>query len=229
MVYVTGDTHRNFKRIFDFCAERNTTKDDVLIILGDACINYFLDRRDLELKKDLSDFEITLLCVHGNHEERPFMIKTYRKKKWRGGTVYCEKEFPNMLFAKDGEIYDLEGKKAIAIGGAYSVDKQYRISSGAPWFPTEQPSEEIRNYVEEALDRVGWHIDAVLSHTAPLKYEPTDVFLPNVEQETVDKSTERWLDSIEDRLDYRRWYCGHYHCNRKIDRLEILFEEFAVL
>ena len=83
--------------------------------------------------------------------------------------------------------------------------------------------------VEETLDRVGWHIDAVLSHAAPLKYEPTDVFLPNVDQELVDKTTERWLDSIEDRLDYRRWYCGHYHCNRKIDRFEILFEEFAVL
>ena len=229
MVYVTGDTHRDFDRISDFCTKYGTTKNDVLVILGDVSINYFLDSRDRILKKDLSELEITLLCVHGNHEERPFMIKTYRRKKWRGGTVYCEKEFPNLLFAKDGEIYDLEGKKAIAIGGAYSVDKSYRISSGAPWFPTEQPSKEIMNYVEETLDKVGWHIDAVFSHTAPLKYEPTDVFLPNVDQETVDKSAERWLDSIEDRLDYRRWYCGHYHCNRKTDRLEILFEEFAVL
>ena len=42
MIYITGDTHRDFGRIFDFCEENGTTKDDVLIILGDAGINYFL-------------------------------------------------------------------------------------------------------------------------------------------------------------------------------------------
>ena len=33
-----------------------------------------------------------------------------------------EDDFPNLLFAKDGEIFDLEGHKAIVLGGAYSVD-----------------------------------------------------------------------------------------------------------
>lgn len=36
MIYITGDTHRDFERIFDFCEENGTTKDDVLVILGDA-------------------------------------------------------------------------------------------------------------------------------------------------------------------------------------------------
>ena len=229
MVYVTGDTHRDFDRISDFCTKYGTTKDDVLIILGDVSINYFLDSRDRELKKYLSGLEITLLCVHGNHEERPFMIDTYRERKWQDGVVYCEEEFPTLLFAKDGEIYDLEGKKAIALGGAYSVDKQYRISSGAPWFPAEQPSQDIMDHAEEMLNKIDWHIDVVLSHTAPLKYEPTDSFSPNVDQGLVDKTTERWLDGIEDRLDYERWYCGHYHCSRKIDRVKIMFENYTVL
>lgn len=226
MIYLTGDTHRDFDRIFDFCVDNDTTPDDVLIILGDAGINFFLDDRDHELKKRLSTLEITLLCIHGNHEERPFMIGTYLEKEWRGGVVFYEEEFPDLLFAKDGEIYDLEGRKAIAIGGAYSVDKFQRLSSGSPWFPTEQPTDDIMDDVECALGRVGWRVDAVLSHTVPLKYEPTEEFLSTIDQSTVDKTTEEWLDTIEDRLDYERWYCGHYHCSKKVDRIMIMFEDF---
>ena len=45
----------------------------------------------------------------------------------------------------------------------------------------------------------------------------------------VDKSTEIWLDSIEDRLTYRKWYCGHYHTEKKNDRLQIMFNDYAAL
>ena len=64
----------------------------------------------------------------------------------------------------------------------------------------------------------------MLSHTTPLKYEPVEVFLKGIDQSKVDKSTEEWLDGIEDRLDYQKWYCGHYHTEKKVDRLEIMFE-----
>lgn len=66
--YVTGDTHADFNRIFEFFDFYETTKDDILIILGDAGINYFLDDTDYQLKKELSELQITLFCVHGNHE-----------------------------------------------------------------------------------------------------------------------------------------------------------------
>ena len=81
------------------------------------------------------------------------------------------------------------------------------------------------------LDYRGWKVDAVLSHTVPLKYEPVEVFMSCIDQSKVDKSTETWLDSIEDRLTYRHWYAGHYHTEKSIDKLTILFEsirEFTV-
>lgn len=31
----------------------------------------------------------------------------------------------------------------------------------------------------------------------------------------------------EDRLEYQKWYCGHYHTEKKIDRVEIMFENVA--
>lgn len=91
---------------------------------------------------------------------------------------YVEPEFPSLLFAKDGEIYDLDGCRAVAIGGAYSVDKFYRLSGGAPWFPSEQPDERIKRRVEAQLEKAGWTMDCVLSHTTPIRYMPRHAFLP---------------------------------------------------
>ena len=48
--------------------------------------------------------------------------------------------------------------------------------------------------------------------------------MQGVNQSRVDKSTEQWLDRIEDKLNYQKWYCGHYHTEKKIDKLEIMFE-----
>ena len=53
MVYITGDTHRDFARVEEFCEEYGTTEDDILIILGDVGINYYLDDRDDEIKRGI--------------------------------------------------------------------------------------------------------------------------------------------------------------------------------
>lgn len=230
MLYITGDTHGDFSRIFTFCknSELEPQRDN-LIILGDAGINYSGDERDIFLKNQLARLPITLFCIHGNHEMRPEGITSYEKSTFSGGTVYVEAAYPNILFAKDGEIYDLCGSKAIVIGGAYSVDKFYRIARGLRWFEDEQPSQEIRERVEDRLKSVDWEIDTVLSHTCPLKYEPTEMFLKGINQSVVDKSTEKWLDTLENRLKYNRWMCGHYHTEKRIDKLIFLYKSILTL
>lgn len=227
-IYITGDTHRDFDRVFDFCEEYGTTKEDILVILGDTGINYYCGFRDEELKSELIQLEITLLCIHGNHEERPFELG-YDEMEWHGGTVYYEEAFPNILFAKDGEIYDFEGKKAIVIGGAYSIDKNYRLNHGLAWFDTEQPSDEIKEYVERQLDGCGWKVDYVFSHTVPIEYEPTWALNPDIDQSTVDKSTEYWLQEIMDNLDFEGWFAGHYHVDSEDGPVKIVYEEFCEL
>ena len=226
MIYITGDTHGNFARVEDFCRQMRTTEEDILIILGDAGINFYGYVRDHIRKEKLRDLPITLFCIHGNHECRPGTIASYKEVSWHGGTVYVEDEFPNLIFAKDGEIYDLNGRKTIVIGGAYSVDKFYRIAHGLEWWPDEQPSAEIKAEVEHKLEEAGWTVDVVLSHTVPLKYEPTEIFISGINQAKVDKSTEEWLDRIEDQLNYDKWYAGHYHISKCADRLRIMFEDF---
>lgn len=229
MVILTGDTHRDFDRIFDFCREYETTPEDILVILGDACINYFLDDSDRSLKRELAALPVTLLAVHGNHEEYPGEMDSYREVPWNGGIVYREPEFPNLLFARDGEIYRLEGRSVITLGGAYSVDKYARLRNNAPWFASEQPDERAKRYAEQQLERAGWQVDYVFSHTCPLQYQPRHAFLPRLDQRLADHSTEEWLDTIEERLTYDSWYCGHYHIDERIDSLYFLLDDFLEL
>ena len=226
MIYYTGDTHGGKTKIINFYHRMGLTAEDTIVILGDAGMNYYGDVRDEFLKNCLDRLGITIFSIHGNHEMRPASLPTYITKQWRGGTVWYEESYPNLLFAKDGEMYDLDGQKSIVIGGAYSVDKFYRLERGYNWFADEQPSDEIKADVEAALDRLGWKVDQVLSHTCPTKYTPTEAFLPGLDQSSVDRSTEDWLDTIEERLTYKRWFCGHWHIDKHIDRLRFLMNSF---
>ena len=224
MIYITGDTHRDFTRILFLTYQNKTTIDDIIIILGDAGINFCDKATDDSLKKQLSQEPITFFCIHGNHEKRPQTINTYKEKQFKGGTVYYEEEYPNLLFAKDGEIYNFNNKKVLVIGGAYSVDKEYRQTLGYGWWEDEQPSQEIKDRIFETIKKNNNKVDIVLSHTCPYKYLPYEVFIPGIDQSTVDQSTEKFLDDIENTLNYKKWYCGHYHTEKKVDKIEFMFE-----
>ena len=55
------------------------------------------------------------------------------------------------------------------------------------------------------------------------------MFIRGVNQLMVDKSTEKWLDEIEENTEYCKWYCGHYHTSKKIDKMQFMYEDIDVL
>lgn len=229
MIYITGDKHGDYRDIFDFCYKNKTSKDDIMIVLGDTGINYYLNERDYILKNSLLQLPITLFCIHGNHEERPENIDSYKIKQFNNGIVYYEEEYPNILFAKDGEIYDFNNKKTLVIGGAYSIDKNYRLAMGYNWYSSEQPNEKIKNKVKKTLKEHNNEVDIILSHTCPFKYMPYEAFISGVDQSKVDKTTEEFLDEIENKTKYKMWYCGHYHIDKKIDKLRFMMYDIDYL
>lgn len=226
-IYYTGDTHGDLRRLLLFCEEKYMTKEDVMIILGDAGLNYHppTDGKAYLLKEHYAnELTCTLLCIHGNHENNPEYMEDMLEKEWRGGIVYYEEEFPDILYAKDGEIYDLEGKKCVALGGAFSVDKGYRLTHGWRWFENEQMTPEVRQRCEDNLEKAGWEVDVVLSHTVPISAEPVEYFMEGIDQSKVDKTTEIWLEKIKNKLTYKKWLAGHYHCEvKKPANIEILY------
>ena len=222
MIYITGDTHRDFTRLHNL----KGTEEDMLIVLGDAGINYYLNEEDTKYKEYLNSFKIKLFCIRGNHEERPENINTYKEVDMFGGKVYIEEIYPNLIFAKDGEVYNIDGKSVLVIGGAYSVDKEYRLMYGHKWFKDEQLSkEEMNNILDKVKEK---HFDIVLTHTCPYKYEPKETFKLKLDQSKIDKSMEHFLDKIEESISYNKWYCGHYHIEKQIDKLEFMFGRIKI-
>lgn len=100
---------------------------------------------------------------------------------------------------------------------------------GYNWYESEQPNAATKSRVKEVLNNMNNKIDIILSHTCPYKYLPREMFLDGIDQSTVDYSTEHFLNEIENRVDYNLWYCGHYHTDKKIDKMIFMFhkiEEF---
>jgi 3-oxoacid CoA-transferase subunit A len=139
------------------------------------------------------------------------------------GDVYIDDEFPNIRYFKDGGIYDINGHRTLVIGGAYSVDKWYRLSRAGlneqtndpaktGWFPSELLTEDEMSAI--TCNVFGQEFDFVFSHTCPLSWEPRDLFLSFIDQSTVDKSMEQWLDVIKADIRWGVWCFGHFHKDR---------------
>lgn len=155
-IYVTGDTHGAFGSLINLTRILGITKDDLLIILGDVGANITNDEGDIYRKMQLAKIPATILCIQGNHEMRPThpgIVWEYQKCKWHGGNIWVEQDFPKILFAEDGDRYEINDHSFFVIGGAYSVDKEYRLTVGAPWFSDEQPDDEIKKRVMDQLKK----------------------------------------------------------------------------
>lgn len=230
MIYITGDTHRSFSRIHGFCQKMQTdASKDMMIILGDAGINYYLDERDRRVKDGLQKYcNIKLFIIRGNHEERPSLISSYKTGEFCGGTVYYEDRYPNLIFAKDGETYTFGDKRCFVVGGAYSVDKYYRLERGMHWFESEQLSRDEQRAILSKVFADDSEVFACLTHTCPFSVIPTEMFIRGVDQSTVDNTMEDVLEIIYSTLNFKRWYCGHYHTDKDVDNVHFLFEHIDV-
>lgn len=244
--FITGDKHRYFDRVKEFCRKMNTRRKDVLIILGDAGFNYYDDKRDDELKKEISALNITLFCLHGNKENRPQNIGTYGIQSFYGGKVYYEPKYPNIYFAIDGEIYTFEGKKYMVVGGAHSVDKMRCLEEGTPFWYDEMPNDNVKATVELNLQKEENKIYGMMTHTCPIDYLPTEMFMSTRQNASIkrkprkakskkffkpdiDHSTEIWLGELEKKLEYEVWFCGHYHIDKQIDKVQMMYHNIRPL
>lgn len=185
------------------------------------------------MKQQAKKLGFTFYCVRGNHEARPQSLSrmTIKYDDEIEGMVYYEPEFPNIRYLLDGGEYNIDGYTTLVIGGAYSVDKWYRIlrngyteENNDPkvtgWWADEQLTMEEMAEIAKRVQ--GKHFDLILTHTCPISIEPIDLFLPMIDQSKVDKSMERFLETIKNRCYFDVWLAGHFHT----DRIEIPKFEF---
>lgn len=130
------------------------------------------------------------------------------------GFVFEQEKWPTIHYFQDFGVYWINGLRTAVIGGAYSVDKWYRLGRGLKWFEDEQLSVIEQQECKRSLTLSSNKYDLVLTHTCPVSWEPTDLFLSVVNQSKVDKSMELFLEDMKDTLDWDVWLFAHYHTDR---------------
>lgn len=229
---VSGDTHGDVEtRIKNIM--RNLMppigldiSEIAVIILGDVGLNFYLNKTDEKKKKILANYGIRIYCVRGNHEERPenLNFQTIYDDDVMG-EVYVDPINSEIRYFLDGEAYNIEGYHCLVIGGAYSVDKWYRLNRAGltettnnpkvtGWFADEQLSDwEMQAIVYHRFGQ-GEKFDFILTHTCPISWEPKDLFLGFIDQSEVDKSMEQFLEEVKKEVKWNIWCFGHYHADR---------------
>lgn len=224
-MYLIADLHGEIEKLIDLIDTVESKNGDEIVVLGDAGVNYYLDERDRKLKKRIQEAisfyegkRINVLFVRGNHDFRPEKISTYKSTIKYSGECYYEEEFPNLLFLKDGETYEINKTPFLVLGGGFSSDFFNRLLNGyGIWTDQEINKDEyelaIRNM--ESLSNFN-----VLSHMLPLNIvERIGINIEYVSE------TEKMFDQImiENGSRISSWYAGHYHKDIQIENGNTLF------
>ena len=217
---MTGDIHGGLGRISDlkyFCIDHPDI--EWIICLGDVGLNYYGKGNDQEeyIKKRAGEIPAKMFCIHGNHERRPSETEGYQEIEVTDGAIYVIQTSERTL-------------NALVCGGAYSVDKYYRLQRGWNWWPDEQPSELTKGLVRFMATR--YPIDIMLTHTCPLRFEPKELFLDCIDQSTIDQSTEEFFDNLYEQFPADQkpmWYFGHFHGDKYTDDYVMLYRDIIEL
>lgn len=215
MIYVTGDIHGEIdirKLSTDrFPQQKDLTKDDYVVICGDFGLVWDGSNSELYWRKWLSEKNFTTLFVDGNHENFP-LLRSFPATEKFGGVV--REIAPTVFHLERGQVLTIDEKTFFVMGGAASHDKQWRIE-GVSWWPEEVPSIEEMEHGIAALDRAGWKVDYVLTHTMPKTFRALLGWAETLDRDA--DPTESYLNRVFSELDFKRWFFGHYHIDRQIN------------
>ena len=129
-----------------------------------------------------------------------------------GGKVQIHPHAENVIHLMRGEVYEIEGKSFFTFGGAASVDKVYR-TEGYSWWSAEEPSLEEIDRALNNLDRIGNKTDYIITHTLP---ERIIWEAPSFRYKISPCRTAQFLDTVLERVQYDKWFCGHFHIDTVI-------------
>ena len=227
---VRGDAHGQFQWMTNGCLDNYKPEETAIIILGDCGLDFCLNKTDARKKKEIDSMGYYIYWLRGNHEARPSDIPDYDiiSDPNVHGEVYCDFRYPHIRAFLDYGFYQIDRFSCLIIGGAYSIDKYWRLmryglteETNNPkitgWFSNEQLTKEE---MTDCLNKIklftstGKVVDFVMTHTCPLSFQPTDMFLHGVDQSKVDNSMEVWLEEVKDNITWFIWLYGHYHADR---------------
>lgn len=237
MVYVTGDCHGSYKKfsVKNFPEQKDMTRDDIVIVCGDFGI-WHDNKEERYWLKWLSQKKFTLVFVDGNHENFDRLYSgEFPAVDFHGGKAHKIRE--NIYHLMRGYVFEFDGKKFFAFGGASSHDIQdgildrdnfdsdhefydtlkrwdklqkcFRVNH-LSWWKQELPTEDEMAFGLQTLNRNNNKVDYVISHCCP-QYVIT-LLCSFYEADALT----RWFNTVAYTVQFDKWFFGHYHDNRQI-------------
>lgn len=204
MIYVTGDTHGTIDFNKLHCMRDRFRADDLLIVAGDFGAVWHPNTLAQTLRP-YRQLRCTVLFVDGNHENFD-ALGAFPVQTWQGGKVHVVAE--NILHLLRGQIFTLEGKTFLALGGAESTDKAFR-REGVSWWPQESVTLADVEEGMRSLAAHGMYADYVITHTLPSCLLVRQPFLDMTGGRA--GVSEMLLNIIAENAQFGHWYFGHWH------------------
>ena len=229
-IFITGDTHcphdihklnsKNFK------VGNTLTKDDIVIICGDAGFVWSGDKSDQWWIKWITQKPWTTVYVDGNHENHP-LLNSYPEVDFHGAKAHQITD--SLYHIKRGEIMTLNNERYFCFGGAFSHDVEYRIE-GKSWWQEELPTQNEVDNAMRNLNKVNNQVDYIITHDVATSTHIQLGFLALPDMERYDKKyihLNKVLQNIMDTVEFKVWFAGHYHVNKRIDKVQILYDDIV--
>lgn len=221
-LFITGDTHgmNDIRKLTNenFPIQEELDKSDVLCIAGDAAICWTGGNTDKQLQKWYEDKPFTTLVIDGSHEGHELLSKLPIIKKFKGKV---RKVSDSVFYAIRGEIYTINGKKILTLGGAESTDKQYRVE-GYSWWKDEEITVKDFTRAINNLEKENFKVDYFITHTGGDEIVRNLGFLPT--------NSDKYVSFILDTLKGVPHYCAHYHLDKIVnEQSRILFDDIIEL
>lgn len=203
-IYITGDTHGNID-----CQKFNNpyfpaAEGDYVIICGDFGAVWNGTEKEQKLLDWYNDKPWTTLFCDGNHENFELLSK-YPVEEWNGGKIHRIR--PKVLHLMRGQVFTIEDKTFFVMGGASSIDKEYR-TEGLNWWAEEIPSLREMDEGFANLEKVGYKVDYVITHSAPT------MVLTSINPTYRTDAVTRYLEIVRQTVKFGWHYFGHYHIDK---------------
>jgi hypothetical protein len=177
---------------------RKIKKRDTLIICGDFGFIWDGGNRERRILKWLGKRRYDVLFVDGVHENFDELEK-YETEDWCGGKT--RRISGKLRLLMRGHVFDIAGKKVLAFGGG----------GECPSNDSTAPTSEDFERALTSLEEHDYKIDYIVSHEPPTTItEFLALNLSNLKSDTLNY----YLDEINRKTDYRRWFFGRHHIDK---------------
>ena len=210
MIYFLSDQHGGeaVGELTKYLEEAND--DDLLIILGDLGLKFTDKEENKKFDELFLSSKKKIAFIDGNHENFDYLY-SFPIGEMYGAPVHILTE--NIVHLMRGYIYDIKGKSFFVFGGCRSGAKWKELGL---WWPQDAPTEEELDRAYKNLNAAGNKVDYVLTH----KYEEG--------KGTQTPDLFNLCKYINESVDFKLWYAGHWHEQRRIDDKHVLIYDKLV-